>query len=55
MRYGQNSARVKLDIQEPMNIKDIFPKAIAKLLGVDRKYFDKPVENEKTFSDMVWI
>ena len=45
--YGENSARVKLDVQDPRQVKIIFPKAIAELLGVDRNYFDKPVANEK--------
>ena len=45
--YGENSARVKLDIQDPTKVKIIFPKAIAEILGVDRNYFDKPVANEK--------
>ena len=45
--YGENSARVKLDVQDPMKVKIIFPKAIAEILGVDRNYFDKPVANEK--------
>ena len=45
--YGENSARVKLDVQDPMKVKIIFPKAIAEILGVDRNYFDKPVVNEK--------
>ena len=44
--YGENSARVKLDVQDPMKVKIIFPKAIAEILGVDRNYFDKPVANE---------
>ena len=41
--YGENSARVKLDVQDPMKVKIIFPKAITVILGVDRNYFDKPV------------
>ena len=45
--YGENSARVKLDVQDPMKNKIIFPKAIAEILGVDRNYFDKPIANEK--------
>ena len=45
--YGENSARVKLDVQDPTKVKIIFPKAIAEILGVDRNYFDKPVANEK--------
>ena len=45
--YGENSARVKLDVQDHMKVKIIFPKAIAGILGVDRNYFDKPVANEK--------
>ena len=45
--YGENSARVKLDVQDPMKVKIIFPKAIAEILGVDRNYFDQPVANEK--------
>ena len=45
--YGENSARVKLDVQDPTKVKIIFPKAIAEILGVDRNYFDKPVGNEK--------
>ena len=45
--YGEISARVKLDVQDPMKVKIIFPKAIADILGVDRNYFDKPVANEK--------
>ena len=36
--YGENSARVKLDVQETMKVKIIFPKAIAEILGVDRNY-----------------
>ena len=43
--YGENSARVKLDVQDPTKVKIIFPKAIAEILGVDRNYFDKPVAN----------
>ena len=45
--YGENSARVKLDVQDPTKVKIIFPKAIAEILGVDRNYFDKPLANEK--------
>ena len=45
--HGENSARVKLDVQDPTKVKIIFPKAIAEILGVDRNYFDKPVSNEK--------
>ena len=45
--YGENSARVKLDVQDHTKVKIIFPKAIAEILGVDRNYFDKPVANEK--------
>ena len=45
--YGENSARVKLDVQDPMKVKIIFQKAIAEILGVDRHFFDKPVANEK--------
>ena len=45
--YGENSARVKLDVQDPTKVKIIFPKAIAEILGVDRNYFDKPLGNEK--------
>ena len=45
--YGENSARVKLDVQDPTKVKIIFPKAIAEILGVDRNYFDKPVAEEK--------
>ena len=45
--YGENSARVKLDVQDPTKVQIIFPKAIAEILGVDRNYFDKPVGNEK--------
>ena len=45
--YGENSARVKLDVQDPTKVKIIFPKAIAEILGVDRNYFDKPVANAK--------
>ena len=45
--YGEISAPVKLDVQDPMKVKIIFPKAIAEILGVDRNYFDKPVANEK--------
>ena len=44
---GQNSAGVELDVQDPMNVKVIFPKPIIEILGVDRNYFDKPVPNEK--------
>ena len=33
--YGQNSARVRIDVQDPMNVKVIFPKPIAEILGVD--------------------
>ena len=44
--YGENSARVKLDVQDPAKVKITFPRAIAKILGVDRIYFDKPVANE---------
>ena len=40
--YGENSARVKLDVQDPTKVQIIFPKAIAEILGVDRNYFDKP-------------
>ena len=29
--YGENSARVKLDVQHPMKVKIIFPKAIAEI------------------------
>ena len=36
--YGENSARVKLDVQDPMKVKIIFPKAIAEILDVDRNY-----------------
>ena len=45
--YGENSARVKLDVQDPTKVKIIFPKAIAEILGVDRNFFDKPLGNEK--------
>ena len=45
--YGENSARVKLDVQDPTKVQIIFPKAIAEILGVDRNYFDKSVGNEK--------
>ena len=45
--YGENSARVKLDVQDPTKVQIIFPKAIAEILGVDRNYFDKPLGNEK--------
>ena len=45
--YGENSARAKLDVQDPKKVKIIFPKAIAEILGVDRNYFDKPAANEK--------
>ena len=45
--YGENSARVKLDVQDPTKVKIIFPKAIAEILGVDRNYSDKPIANEK--------
>ena len=45
--YGENSAPVKLDVQDPMKVKIIFPKTIAEILGVERNYFDKPVANEK--------
>ena len=38
--YGENSALVKLDVQDPTKVKIIFPKAIAEILGVDRNYFD---------------
>ena len=36
--YGENSARFKLDVQDPAKVKIIFPKAIAEILGVDRNY-----------------
>ena len=45
--YGENSARVKHNVQDPLKVKIIFPKAIAELLGVERNYFDKPVAIEK--------
>ena len=45
--YGENSARVKFDVQDPTKVKIIFPKAIAEILGVERNYFDKPLANEK--------
>ena len=31
--YGENSTGVKLDVQDPMNVKVIFPKPIAEILG----------------------
>ena len=45
--YGENRARVKLDVQDPMKVKIIFLKPIAEILGVNRNYFGKPVANEK--------
>ena len=36
--YGENSARVKLDVQDPTKVKIIFPKAIAEILGADINY-----------------
>ena len=38
--YDQNSARSKLDVQDPMKVK-----IIAEIVGVDRNYFDKPGES----------
>ena len=34
--YGENSARVKLDVQDPIKVKIILPQANAETLGVDR-------------------
>ena len=45
--YGINNARVKTYFQDPNRVKLILPTPLAEKLGVNPKYFNKPIGNEK--------
>ena len=45
--YGINNARVKTNFQDPNRVKLILPTPLAEKLGVNPKYFNKPIGNEK--------
>ena len=47
IEYGTNNARVKSDFQDPNKIKLIFPAPLAETLGVNHKYFNQPIGNER--------
>ena len=47
LEYGTNNARVKTNFQDPNRVKLILPTPLAEKLGVNQKYFTKPIDNEK--------
>ena len=45
--YGKNSRRVKLNLQDPNQVKIFFPTPLAEKLGVNPSFHDKPIGNER--------
>ena len=44
---GKNSRRVKLNLQDPNQVKIFFPTPLAEKLGVNPIFHDKPIGNER--------
>ena len=47
INYGINNARVKVNFQDQNRVKLILPTPLTEKLGVNPKYFNKPIGNEK--------
>ena len=47
MTYGNNSKRVKIFYNDPNVVRLIFPKLLAKKLGLNPKLIEKPIGNER--------
>ena len=45
LEYGTNNDRVKTKFQDPNRVKLILPTPLAEKLGVNQKYFNKPIGN----------
>ena len=45
--YGSNSKRIKVDIENPITLRIIFPTSLAENFGVSQRFFNEPIGRQR--------